>query len=183
MRLLVALASLLALTACDASTGSGNASAGGGYTLEIRASTDAQTYIVVTPEGATVGARSAEGASALMDADRARALFDDPPPQGETPQLVSVNIAGFNMSIGGSEGEDGEQDRVNLSFGGDNQRVEIYADEGGPGEADDRAYVRISGADEDAVRGFIADAEDLSPEVRAQMLAALGLRPSAEPAP
>jgi len=185
MRTIAALLFGLALVACDASTeGADRAETdhAGGYTMEVRASSLEQTYLIVAPDGTTVGARAAEGASALMDSDRARALVDDPPPQGETSEVISVNVPGFDMSIsGGGEDADGDNGRVQISLGGDGQRVEVHADEGGAGDADDRAFVRVTGADEEAVREFIAEAEELSPEVKDQMLAALGL--SAEAAP
>jgi hypothetical protein len=188
MRMIAALLLGLALAACDASINSSDHESGAppsGYTMEIRASSLDQTYIVVAPDGATVGARAAEGVSALMDSARARALFDDPPPQAETSELMSLRLPGFDMSIGGGgEGEDGEPGRVQISIGGDGQRVEVHADEGeSASDADDRAFVRITGADEDAVREFIAEAEELSPEVKSQMLAGLGLSAAAETAP
>lgn len=146
--------------------------------MEVRAGETEQTFLVIAPDGRTVGARAAEGASALMDSDRARSLASSPPPQGEeTPEVMALRLPGFEMTIGGSENAaEGENERVNIAIGGpDGQRVEVRADEGGPGEADDRAYVRITGADEEAVREFIAEADQLSPSVRAQMLVELGL--------
>lgn len=178
-----ALALAAALAGCDASTtgdleGGPSAAAGDTYTLEIRATSAEQTYLVIAPDGRTVGARAAEGVSALMDDTRAQALAGDPPPEGEaTPEVMSLRLPGFSMSIGaGEENAEGEHGRVDLSIGGDGQNVVVHADEGGPGEADDRAYVRITGADAEAVRNFIAEAEELSPAVQAEMLAALNLQ-------
>ncbi len=168
-----------ALAACDAPPDTdlaGGPGQGGGYTLEIRAGEGEQTFLIAAPDGRTVGARSAEGASALMDAGRARALFDDPPPQEEFSEVMGLRLPGFEMSVGGgNEDEKGENGQVRLSMGGDGQTVVVNANEGGPGEADDRAYIRITGADEDAVRQFIIEADTLSPSVQAEMLAALGL--------
>ncbi|MBY0563653.1 MAG: hypothetical protein K2P58_05635 [Hyphomonadaceae bacterium] len=178
---------LLLLAACegaDAPAGdeARQAAPPGGYTMEIRAGEAEQTYLVIAPDGRTVGARSAEGVSALMDGERARSLAASTPPQGEeTPDVMSLRLPGFEMSVGGSEsGANGENGRVNIAIGGgDGQRIEVRADEGGPGDADDRAYVRITGADETAVREFIAEADKLSPSVQAQMLAELGISESA----
>lgn len=181
MRWMVAALALGALAACDASINTDGDLAGGpaeGYTMEIRASSLEQTYLIIAPGGETVGARSAEGASALMDGDRARALVAEAPPQGEeAPQVMSLRVPGFEMSINANEeNAEGEQGQVRMSIGDGAQRITVNADEGGPGDEDDRAYVRITGADAAAVREFIAEADELSPSVQAEMLAALGLQ-------
>lgn len=182
MRWMIAALALAAVAACDGTTtttsADGQASASG-YTMEIRASSVEQTYIIVAPDGRTVGARAASGASALMNEQRAQAMFADPPPEGEDmPEVFSIRLPGFSMSVAGTEDEgssEHENGRVNLSIGGAGENVIVRADEGGPGEEDDRAYVRITGADEDGVREFISEQEDLSAEVKEQMRAALGL--------
>lgn len=183
MRALIAVLALAVLVGCDASvesSGGDNASSSsGGYTLEIRADAAQQTYLITTPDGRTVGARAAEGASALMDTSRAQALAGEPPPQGsdELPEVVAMRLPGFEMSVSGNdEDKSGENGRVALSIGGGEQNIVVHADEGGPGEADDTAYVRITGADEAAVRDFVRDAEELSPEVKTELLAALSLQ-------
>lgn len=183
MRWVIAALALGLVAACDASTtgsaqgDSASAAAAEGYTMEIRASEATQSYVIVAPDGRLVGARAADGASALMDTARAQALIAEPPPEGEeVPEVMSIRLPGFEMSVGGTEeNADGDNGSVNLSIGGE-QRVEVRANEGGPGDADDTAYVRITGADEEAVRDFIRDAEELSPEVKTQMLAELGLQ-------
>ena len=177
----------LGLAACSVavdSSGDGQASAAGSYTMEIRAGELEQTYLITTPDGRTVGARAAEGASALMDGARAQALAAEAPPQSEDlPERVSIRLPGFEMTVAGEENAaEGDNGQVRIAVGGDDgQRVTVNADEGGPGEADDRAYVRITGADADGVRDFIAEQEELSAEVKAGMLAELGL--STETAP
>jgi hypothetical protein len=170
----------LGLAACDSSTsvsadGDG-ATAPDGYTLEIRATEASQDYVVVAPDGRTVGARAADGASALMDTARAQALVAEPPPEGEeVPEVMSLRLPGFEMAIGGTdEDANGDNGSVNLRIGGE-QNIVVRANEGGPGDADDTAFVRITGADEEAARDFINDAEELSPEVKTQMLGELGL--------
>jgi hypothetical protein len=176
MRLVIAgIATLVA--ACADAEMPGAAAPGEGYTLEVRATEGQQTYLVTAPNGRVVGARAAEGASALMNNDSARALTGDPPPQGELPpEVMSLRLPGLDMQINAEEDDTGgDNGRVALSIGGEGRNIVVNADEGGPGEADDRAYVRITGADESTVRDFIADAEELSPDVKAEMLAELGL--------
>jgi hypothetical protein len=171
--LIVALAALAA--ACSADVTTNGAAGGDGYTLEVRATHGEQTYLVTAPDGRVVAARAAEGASALMDSNRARSLAADPPPQGETPpEVMSLRIAGFEMKINAEGDNADENGRAAVSISADGSNIVVNADEGGPGEEDDRAHVLITGADEAAVRDFIRDAEELSPEVKAQMLAELG---------
>ena len=179
MRVWIASLAALAAACSGDVTVDGDAAPGESYTLEIRATEGEQTYLVIAPDGRVVGARSAEGASALMNGDRARELAGDPPPQGETPpEVMSMRFPGVDMQINADEGE-GETGRANVSINAGEHSVIVNADEGGPGEADDRAYVRITGADEDAVRDFINDAEELSAEVKAEMLGELGLSAAA----
>lgn len=175
MRLLVAAMALCG-AACAPDVGV-NGEGVGGYTLEVRASELEQTYLVTAPDGRVVAARAAQGASALMDNERARSLAASPPPQGEPPsEVLSLRAPGFELSINAEkDGADGDSGRVAISLGGRGQTVVVNADKGGPGEGDDRAYVRITGASENTVRAFIRDAEELSPEVRARMLSELGL--------
>ena len=184
--MIVALA--LGAAACEGATTTSDGkqdAAPAGYTMEVRANANQQTYLISAPDGRVVGAQSAEQASALMDTSRARTLMAEPPPRmEEVPNIMSLRVPGFDMSIGGEdngengEGKDGDVDhgQVHLSIGSAHgQHVEVRADEGGPGDEDDRAFVRITGANEEGVRDFLNDAEDLSPEVKTQMLAGLGL--------
>jgi hypothetical protein len=62
---------------------------------------------------------------------------------------------------------------VTMNIGGFG--LNVNADEGGPGDADDRAQVRLTGLSAHDARKFITDADELSPQVQAQMLTALGL--------
>lgn len=180
---MVGLAALAA--ACSADVGGDVAAPGEGYTLEVRAAGGEQTYLVTAPDGRVVGARAAEGVSALMDEDRARAFAADPPSTGETPpEVMSLRLPGLDMQINAEEnGTDGENDRVAVSIGREGQNITVHADEGGPGEEDDRAYVRITGANEEAARDFINEADELSADVRTQMLAALGIAAAGEEQP
>ena len=183
--MIVALA--LGAAACDGAVTTSDGKQGAapqGYTMEVRANANQQTYLISAPDGRIVGAQSAEEASALMDTSRARTLMAEPPPRMEdVPNVMSLRLPGFDMSIGGEDnGENGDSKdddhgQVHLSIGSvHGQHVEVRADEGGPGDEDDRAFVRITGANEEAVRDFLDDAEDLSPEVKRQMLAGLGLQ-------
>jgi hypothetical protein len=180
MRWMIAALALSFVAACDGaavSTDSDSTAAPEGYILEVRAMEAVQTYLVTAPDGRVVGGRAASGVSALLDESRARSLASEPPPQGEpAPEVMSLRMPGFEMSVGGSdEDADGENGQFSLSMGGE-QNIEVRADEGGPGEADDVAYVRITGADEAAARDFINDAEELSAETKTEMLGALGLQ-------
>jgi hypothetical protein len=173
------LAALAAACSADVNVDGNAASGEGGYTLEVRATGAEQTFLVTTPDGRVVGARAAEGASALMNGDRARELAGDPPPQGETPpEVMSLRFPGLDMQINAEE-DTGENGRASVSINADGQNIVVNADEGGPGEADDRAHVRISGANEETVRNFINDAEELSPNVKAEMFAELGISATA----
>jgi hypothetical protein len=180
MRVLIAGLTILAAACTGDVTVDGAAAPGDGYILEVRATSGEQTYLVTAPDGRVVGARAAEGASALMNGDRARALAGDPPPQGDTPpEVMSLRLPGLDMQIS-AEGEGKEENgRAAVSINAGDHSVVVHADEGGPGEADDRAFVRITGADQDAVRDFINDAEELSPQVKAEMLAELNIAAAA----
>ena len=182
MRWVIAALALVGVAACGEGMATVDARDGHhGYTLEVRALEGAQTYLVTAPDGKVVAARAAEGASAVMDTARAQALLNDPPPvsdDDDVPQRVAIQLPGFDLRVAADDDTDGDGDgdhgRVNLSIGGQ-QQVVVHADEGGPGDADDRAFVRITGADKDSARDFINDAEELSAEVKTQMLTELGL--------
>lgn len=174
---LFALAAPLILGACDGSfTTSENArEPAGGYTLEVRAVEGVQTYIVTAPDGRQTAGRAAEGASALLDADAIRGLGDMQALNGEAqPEVFAMRLPGVDISVAAdADNPNGESATVRVNAAGRSAHVD--ANEGGPGDADDRANVRISGASESDARDFISDAEQISPEVKAQMLAAVGL--------
>jgi hypothetical protein len=170
------IASVLALAACDASVQSGDDLEGGpqqGYTMEIRASDDAQLFVVTAPDGTQVGARAADGASALMDASGIQQFAATPEPEQVGEEVVSIRAPGVNFAISGSdEGPNSDEGSVKMSFGSGGQSVEINATDDPAG---DRAHVRITGASAEDVREFIGEAEELSADTQAQMLAALNL--------
>jgi hypothetical protein len=80
---------------------------------------------------------------------------------------VSIRAPGVSISVNGDDAGGGGS--VSINAGG--HSVDVRADDGDT----DRASVRIAGVDADAARDFIAKADELSPQVQAQMLAALGL--------
>ena len=173
MRAVIAFLAL-ALAACDGSMTVTDQEPAGGYTLEVRADQSQQTYIVTAPDGRVTGARHAEGASALMDADAVQRLGAMQPLSGEGQEVFALRFPGVDIAVS-ADGDhpNSESAQVRISAGG--RSVHVDADEGGPGDADGRANVRITGATEEDAREFINDAEQLSAEVKAQMLAALGL--------
>jgi len=181
MRMLfLALAAPLVLAACDGSYSSSDGSAAteeaaGGYTLEVRAVEGVQTLIVTAPDGRTTGSRVADGASALLDGDAIQSLGAMEPLNGEAnPEVFAMRLPGVNISVAADESDpNSESATVRINAGG--RSVHVDAEDGGPGENDDRANVRITGATEEDARDFINDAEDVSAEVKTQMLAALGL--------
>jgi hypothetical protein len=182
MRSLFAALGLLLLTACiDATPGAGDDLAGApaeGYTLEVRADGAQQIYLVTSPEGRTVGARVADGASALLDNTTIQALATPLTVEGDQMhEVVSLRMPGLNLSVSGDpENKDGTNTsggRVAINIAG--HSIEVNADEGEAGDGDDRAHVLVRGVPESEAREFIVKADQLSPAVQAQMLAELGL--------
>ena len=147
--LFLALIAPVALLACDGSyTASGDQAPAGGYTLEVRASENIQTFIVTAPDGAMVAAANTE--------------------------VFALRFPGVDISVAAdADNPNSESATVRVNAGG--RSVFVDAQEGGPGDGDDRANVRITGATEEDARDFINDAEQLSDEVKTRMIAALGL--------
>lgn len=175
--LLLTLFAPLALAACDGSySGAENASGpAGGFTLEVRADEGQQTYIVTAPDGRQTATRIADGASTLLDTGAIQSLGEMQALSEEAqPEVFAMRFPGVDISVAADENNpDSESATVRVNAGG--RSVHVDANEGGPGDADDRANVRITGATEEDAREFINDAEDVSAEVRTQMLAAVGL--------
>ena len=176
--LLLTLVLPFVLAACDGSYSSSDNTAqepAGGYTLEVRAVEDVQTYIVTAPDGRQTAGRAADGASALLDADSIQSLGAMEPLNSEPhPEVFALRIPGVDISVAADEDNpNSESATVRVNAAG--RSVHVDADEGGPGDADDRANVRITGATEEDARDFINDAEEISAEVKTQMLAAVGL--------
>ena len=176
--LILTLVLTLMLAACDGSYSSGDGGTSdpaGGYTLEVRADEGQQTYIVIAPDGRQTATRIAGGASTLLDTSPIQSLGDMQPINAEAqPEVFAMRFPGVDISVAADEDNpNSESATVRVNAAG--RSVHVDADEGGPGDADDRANVRITGATEEDARDFINDAEDVSAEVRTQMLAAVGL--------
>lgn len=173
MRAFLALAALIAMTACtEVNTGAGTGggeTARDGYTVEVRTNGSQNIFLVTAPDGRTVGAHAEDGVSGLLDSQALGALPAAPQVEGES--VVAVRVPGLNLRVSGDGGA-GESGRVSLDVGG--QSIEVDAVQGGK-EGPERANVRIGGLAEAEVREFIVKNDTLSPAVQAEMLAALGL--------
>jgi len=158
----------------------------GGYNLEIRASDDAQFFLVTTPDGHVVGARASKGQSAMMDDDAIHALLATTPAAATTsatdtstgtstnPNNVSIQAPGVSIQASGDDnGKDNGDAHVTL--GGGNNGPGIHIDAHGNGDSGN-AHVVINGVDAKTAHDFITGADDLSSDTKAQMLAALGMR-------
>jgi hypothetical protein len=178
----VAVLALLA-AGCSAEVNKGE-HARGGYSVEIRATGDDQVFMITGPDGRAVAARAHAGTSALLNAgelQQALAAMPAPSAPANGGDAVSISAPGFSLHVSGdgaeptskdAGGEHGRGD-VTMSIGG--LGMHVNADDGGPGEADDRAQVRLTGLSARDVHRFITEADELSPAVQAQMLTALGL--------
>ena len=184
MRWIVAAVAALALVGCKNEGGSAGADAAGaphGYRMEVRAANNEQIYLVTAPDGRVTAAHAGSGTSAVIDTAAAQRLAAVPTGNSDAPEVVSMRFPGFDLRINANKDENGavnsdDNGQVRLSMGtGDGQRIEVNANEGGPGDDDDNAHVLITGADADAARDFINEQDELSPEVKSQMLAAVGL--------
>lgn len=174
VRTLFAALAGLALAACGDAQMAGSDDPPGGYTLEVRADNDVKVYLVTAPDGRAAAGRAAGDVSGLMEPEAARAFTVMPASEdSELPEVIALRVPGLDLSIR-AEGEtsDAEGARIAINAGG--RQVEIDAQDDGAG-GNERAHVRIRGASEKEAREFIADAEELSAETQAEMLAALGL--------
>ena len=175
MRIAIIALALLAAACVDVKRPQ-HADAGDGYTLEVRANAGEQIFLVTSPDGHTVGGRAADGASALMDDSAIHQLGDMHIAENEDlQQVVSLRLPGLDLSVSGDPDSTDENGRGRVSINVGGHSLEVNASEGGPGEDDDRAHVRITGATESEAREFIAKADQLSPAIQAQMLTGLGL--------
>jgi len=188
----------LLAAACSVEAGKGHHR--GGYSVDIRANGNDQVYVVTAPDGRTTAARVHDGASAMLNTqEMQQALASMPapaPPTTNGDDDVSIRAPGFSLRASGdghvdddaatttpTSGEkpatapasDDQRERgtVQMNIGGFG--LDVNADDGGPGDADDRAQVRLTGLSAHDTRKFITEADDLSPAVQAQMLTALGL--------
>ena len=195
MRALI-LCSVLLAAACSVDVGKNRQ--GGGYSVDISASGADQVFVVTGPDGRAAAARAHEGTSAMLDARQLQqALAAMPAPQAPPTSAeggVSITAPGFSLHASGDHdsdagaatttataaangekpaGEEHGRGAVTMNIGGFG--LNVNADDGGPGEDDDRAHVRLTGLSAHDARKFITEADDLSPAVQARMLTALGL--------
>lgn len=146
--------------------------AANGYTLEVFESEGDHVYVVSHPQsGRQTAARSHEGVASLMDPDQARTLLGDRQSAMAVPaqEVLNFSIPGFAFAVK-ADGSDSENAQIALQIAG--QSVNINAQ--GPDGAGS-AVVRITGADEEAARNFITQADEMDPGVQQQMLDALQL--------
>ncbi len=198
--LLVAALAAVALGACSVGADGGAdpsaAAPAEGYTLQVVADEGRQVYLVTHSDGRAAAAKVENGASEIMDAGAAQTEVSERlGVLGATSEApVAVRFPGFSMSIAGQDGgENGDRVRIAINAGGrevlvdaedtnrDDQGQAVATAPVGEGahvnvDDTDRATVRIAGADEQEARDFINDAENLSAETKAQMLAALNLQ-------
>ena len=198
MRALILCSALLA-AACSVDVGKSHH--GGGYTVEIRASGADHVFVVTGPDGRAAAARAHEGTSAMLNAHELQQALAAMPAPASAPASgdhgVSISGPGFSLHASGDDDETAtttattatatttasgekpaasdEHDRGNVTMTIGGFGLNVNADDGGPGEDDDRAQVRLTGLSAHDARKFIIDADDLSPAVQSQMLTALGL--------
>lgn len=178
---------------------------GGPYSVEIRAVGDTQVFVVRGPENKVAAARAGGGTSTFLNADQlqhALAAMPTPTPSPETgDDHVSIHAPGFDLHVQGDDvhindddhgkpdnaptahaaagatttdsGDDTGSGQVSMNIGG--FAMHVNADHGGPGDADDRAQITFNGMSAHDARHFIMEQDDLSSQVQAQMIAALGL--------
>jgi len=189
----------LALLAAACSVEADKGRHGGGYSVDIRANGNDQVYVVTAPDGRTTAARVHDGASAMLNTqEMQQALASMPapaPPSAYGDDNVSIRAPGFSLRASGDGhadddaaattpasgekpaaapvGDEHERGAVQVNIGGFG--IDVNADDGGPGDADDRARVRLTGLSARDARKFITHADDLSPAVQSQMLTELGL--------
>ncbi|MDX2237443.1 MAG: hypothetical protein NW203_07755 [Hyphomonadaceae bacterium] len=176
---MILVAAALALAACTVETTAPTLTSGdaaGGYTLELFAANDAQVYRITTPDGAVVAAQASGDASMMTPATEVQGFFESMPaaPRPEEAD-VAIRLPGVDLRVAGQKGGATDQARISINVAG--KEVLINAEDNGvEGDQDTgQARIRITGADADAARDFIADADGLSEEVKAQLRTAAGL--------
>ncbi|MBI1250806.1 MAG: hypothetical protein GC189_04970 [Alphaproteobacteria bacterium] len=178
MRFIMIVLAAAALAACTVETSttttatSGEAAAPGeGYVIELLADDDVQTFRITNPEGVIAAAQVSAGASAMVPAQTVQALFETVSPGPPEDADVVLRAPGFNLQVSGEEGRD-ERAHVAINIAG--KDILVDAQDHGP-NGQERAVVRLSGVNAETARDFIDDAEDLSPDVKAELKAAAGL--------
>lgn len=141
----------------------------GGWTLAVIGDDPGpKTFLLVRPDGLQAAAEIAGGVSRIVDAgDVAGAVSDsisEPAPTGGEQVRIKAPL----LDVQVNEDATGEKARVSVNAGG--RAVDVRAD-----DASGTAVVRIAGASQSDARKFIDDAAGLSPEVKQQLKAQLGL--------
>lgn len=182
-KLFLPLAGFLALAACapdvagtvSDAVSEHAAAPGEGWTMQVIGDDADRVFLVTRPDGKTAAARVRGESCAMVGAEEARtlaaaeiaALAAVPAPK----EHVSIEAPGFALRVAGDGDETGTGGRgqVRIDVGG--LKVNVDGDEA----RDGRAAVTIEGVNEDAARRFIDESEELTAEVKAQMLRELGL--------
>jgi len=181
-RLFLAAFAALALAACGAEGGKSGApqaaATAPGYTLDVFARNDEQIYLISSPgDDHLAAARVVDHNSSVIAPDEARSLLAErqqlfhPQPDNNA---VDIRAGGFSLKINGdgdTNSKEGGSAHIDINAGG--HGVSIDAQDNGDNSG--HARVHITGADHDTARKFISDADDLSADVKTQMLQSLGL--------
>ena len=193
----------LAILAAACSVETNGRGGHGGYTVDIRAADNDAVYIVTAPDGRVAAARSHEGASAMLDPQALQqALAAMPAPSTNArydDHQVSIRAPGFSLQASGDDDDEANADshdhqttttsasgekpaagstsndqhgrgHVSMNIGGFSMDAEGNSEDG-----NGRAHVHFAGLSAHDARHFITEADELSPQVQSQMLAALGL--------
>ncbi|MES1156408.1 MAG: hypothetical protein ABUL73_01395 [Alphaproteobacteria bacterium] len=180
-RLMLAAAALLGLAACDAGSGKSGAhsapATAPGYTLDVFARDSEQIYLVSDAHDHVAAARVVDHASSVIAPDEARSLLAERQAMFHAPNdsnnAVNIQAGGFSLKINGegdTSSKEGGDAHIDINAGGHNVTIDAQGSDN-----NGRARVHISGADEASARKFITDADDLSQDVKTQMLHTLGL--------
>lgn len=176
---LAALIAAFALMSCSAEVnvrddGDAAEATASGYTMEIFAHDEEQIYLVSHDDGRAAAARVLNDQSEAMEPDAARALLGERQGALGDPgeEVVGMRAPGFRLSIKGDGNEGDNNESVEIAVNTPGGGITIDARDDG---ANDRARVRITGADEASARDFINDLDGVSPDVKADMLRRLGL--------
>lgn len=186
----MALALVLGALLCACTAEGVSAGSAEGYTLSLSA-LDAEdkgeelVLLIRAEDGRAAAAMIEGGASTLIEPAEAEALLADsaatlerdaPLAKGEsaenpTSDRVSLRLPGVSIE---ADSREGGADRARVSLGFGKHQIQVDAHDGET-NGNDRALVRISGADAKAAREFIEKQDGLSTEVRRQLLEKLGL--------
>lgn len=181
MRFLFAALALTVLAACG-QPGPPAPAPTEGFTLQVFVRESEQIYLVTHSDGRAVAARVAAGVSELYPAEDAQRMVSDRMGVlgADAEPKLNFSVPGFSLSVAaGEKAEDSRQERARVAINVGGREILVDADDG-VGPDSERAAVRVAGVSESEVREFIAEAENMSAETKAAMLAALNLGPPTE---